>query len=81
MLKLHLDKEKAKWLKEYLADFRANFPQKCWFCFKAGICYCRFWSLNFNCEIVDKLRELEKLEALLSSFPRESPLGEGELLG
>lgn len=72
MLKMPLRIKRAKWLRAYLTDFEGNFPQKCCSCFKAGICYCRFWSLNFNCEIVDKLRELEKLEALLCSFPLQS---------
>lgn len=81
MPSLQIYKEKTKWLKTHLTDFKAKFPQKCWLCFKAGICYCRFWSLHFNCEMVDKLREMEKLEVLLGSFPRESALGGGDLHG
>ena len=79
MISLHI--EKSKWLRKYLIDFMGSFPTKCLSCFKAGICYCRFWSLNFNCEIVDKLRELEKLEVLLGSFPHGYALGGGELHG
>jgi hypothetical protein len=70
MLKIPLHKEKGKWLRKYLADFIANFPEKCCSSFKAGICYCRFWSLKFNCESVEKLRALEKFEALLKLVPR-----------
>jgi len=80
MQTLQFHKEKAKWLKKYLTEFETTFPQKCWFCFKAGICYCRFWSLNFDCEVVDKLRELEKLEVLLSSIPLQSMKG-GDIHG
>jgi hypothetical protein len=81
MLTLQFHREKAKWLKTHLKHFKAAFPQKCWLCFKAGICYCRFWSLHFNCEIVDKLRELEKLEVLLGSLPHGCAFGGGELHG
>ena len=73
MISLHIDK--SKWLRKYLIDFMGSFPTKCLSCFKAGICYCRFWSFDFNCEIVDKMREMEKLEALLSSFPHQSAVG------
>lgn len=80
MQTLHFYKEKAKWLETHLTDFETTFPQKCWLCFKAGICYCRFWSLKFNCEIVDKLREMKKLEVMLNSFSCKSAV-RGELHG
>lgn len=77
MHRIPLRIKKAIWLREYLTDFMGNFPEKCWSCFKAGICFCRFWSLKFNCETVDKLREMEKLEALLGSFRHQSAIGGG----
>jgi hypothetical protein len=72
-----LHTKKSMWLQKYLNNFMSNFPSKCWSCFKAGICYCRFWSLDFNCQTVDKLREMEKLEVLLNSFPRQLSLEGG----
>jgi len=75
MISLHIDK--SKWLRKYLIDFMGSFPTKCLSCFKAGICYCRFWSFDFNCEIVDKMREilnikeLEQLQLAIHEFKND----------